>query len=91
MKKTYLPLQLNILIQLKQYDEAKSIASQYRTHKTYAMDAFMTLLEVYIHEEDSHRLAILDADFNEELELQPLEFKQKSYELFMNYYEKNQK
>ena len=51
------------------------------------MSAFMTLLEVYVHEKDSHRLAILDGDFSEKIELESPEFRLKAYELFMNFYE----
>lgn len=87
-EQSYIPLYLKTLLQLKLYSEAKQVASQFRAHKLYDMDAFLTLLHVYIHEDDSHRLAILDADFNEKLELQSIEFRKEAYDLFIAYYEK---
>ena len=86
-EQSYIPLYLKTLLQLNQYTEAKLIANQYRQDKRHEMSAFMTLLEVYVHEKDSHRLAILDGDFSEKIELESPEFRLKAYELFMNFYE----
>lgn len=86
-EQSYIPLYLKTLLSLQNFDEAKNIASQYREDKRYAMDAFMALLKIYIYENDRHRLAILDGDFNERLDDQPLEFKEEAYRLFAQYYQ----
>src|SRR5690554_5467593 len=85
-EQSYIPLYLKTLISLKNFDAAKKVATQYREDKRYAMDAFMALLKIYIHENDRHKLAILDGDFNERLDDQPLEFKEEAYRLFAQYY-----
>lgn len=87
-EQTYIPLYLKTLLQLKLYNDAKQIANQYRKHKLYEMDAFLALLYIYIHENDEHRLTILDADFSDKLEHQSIEFRLEAYNLFIDFYQK---
>lgn len=87
-KHTYVPEYLKILYNLEHFDDAKIIALNYRNHQLYEMDSFLTLLKIYIKENDQHKISILDADYGIKLETQSVEIQKEAYTLFSDYYQK---
>ncbi len=87
-KQTYVPDYLRTLYNLEHYDDAKTIALNYKNHPSYEMDAFLTLLKIYIKENDVHKITILDADYGVKLETQSIEIQKEAYTLFSDYYQR---
>lgn len=73
-KQSYIPNYLKTLLKLGMFDDAKKVALQYKGHYLYDMDSYLTLLKVYMHEKDTHKAMILDAEYETKLDEMPSEF-----------------
>lgn len=85
-EKSYLEHELNLLLLTVQYDKAKELALKTKGHPLYDLKAFMVLLEIYIKEKDDHRIAILEADYEDRLESLSIENQVKVFSMLSNLY-----
>jgi EAL domain-containing protein (putative c-di-GMP-specific phosphodiesterase class I)/GGDEF domain-containing protein len=85
-KQSYVPQYLKTLLSLGMFDDAKKIALQYKGHYLYDMDSYLTLLKVYMHEKDTHRAMILDAEYEAKLETMPNDFQIEAIKLLVELY-----
>lgn len=82
----YISKEINLLVALERYDEARSKAQQYLKNHPDNMNIVLNLIHIYYQQKDYFKASNLDAEYEEMFPLQDDQYQMEAYQLFIDLY-----